>query len=123
MTIIGHSYSLVKSSTKCAPALRTMQLTLAREGNTTRPASDTFTKEEQDFLEHLQPELEGKTDKQKNPHEKRTLAWSSWIIARLGGWKGYSSERKPGPITMLHGLQRFSSMQQGWLLARRLFQH
>ena len=104
-------------------AVRTMQLTLAREGNTTRPASDTFTKEEQDFLEHLQPELEGKTDKQKNPHEKRTLAWSSWIIARLGGWKGYSSERKPGPITMLHGLQRFSSMQQGWLLARRLFQH
>ena len=104
-------------------AVRSMQLTLAREGNTTRPASDTFTKEEQDFLDHLQPELEGKTDKQKNPHEKRTLAWSSWIIARLGGWKGYSSERKPGPITMLHGLQRFSSMQQGWLLARRLFQH
>jgi hypothetical protein len=30
-------------------AVRTMQLTLAREGNTTRPASDTFTKEEQDF--------------------------------------------------------------------------
>jgi hypothetical protein len=42
---------------------------------------------------------------------------AAWIIARLGGWKGYASERKPGPITMHHGLTRFASIATGWLAA------
>lgn len=100
-------------------AVRTMQLTLAREGKTTRPATDAFAPEEIEVLRHLQPTLEGKTEKQKNPHPPTSLAWAAWIIARLGGWKGYASERKPGPITMLHGLQTFASIQQGWFIARR----
>ena len=100
-----------------AAALRTMQLTLAREGQSQRPASDVFTANEIELLQHVQPTLEGKTEKQKNPHPPNTLAWAAWIIARLGGWKGYASERKPGPITMLHGLQAFSDIQQGWMLA------
>lgn len=98
-------------------ALRTMQLTLAREGKSQRPASDAFTAQEIKVLQHVQPTLEGKTDKQKNPHRLATLAWAAWIIARLGGWKGYASERKPGPITMLHGLQAFASIHRGWALA------
>lgn len=101
-------------------AVRTMQLTLAREGKTARPATDAFTEEEIELLRHVQPTLEGKTEKQKNPHPPTTLAWAAWIIARLGGWKGYASERKPGPITMLHGLQSFSSIHEGWSIARRL---
>ena len=100
-----------------AAALRTLQLTLAREGQTQRPASDAFTADEIELLHHVQPTLEGKTEKQKNPHPLNTLAWAAWIIARLGGWKGYASERQPGPITMLHGLQAFSGIQQGWKLA------
>lgn len=101
-------------------AVRTMQLTLAREGRTRRPDTDAFVTEEIDLLRHLQPTLEGKTEKQKNPHPIATLAWAAWIIARLGGWKGYASERKPGPLTMLHGLQSFSSIRQGWALARSM---
>lgn len=101
-------------------AVRTMQLTLARAGRTQRPATDAFVAEEIEVLRHIQPTLEGKTEKQKNPHPLATLAWAAWIIARLGGWKGYASERKPGPLTMLHGLQSFSSICQGWVLARRM---
>lgn len=99
-------------------AVRVMQLTLAREGGLPRPATDAFDTDEIDVLLHVQPTLEGKTEKQKNPHPLRSLAWAAWIIARLGGWKGYASERKPGPITMLRGLQAFEAIQRGWLLAR-----
>lgn len=98
-------------------AVRTMQLTLAREGQTSRPAGDAFSEEEIELLHHVGPTLEGKTAKQKNPHLPASLAWAAWIIARLGGWKGYATERKPGPITIFHGLQAFSSIQQGWAIA------
>lgn len=102
----------------CSAAVRVMQLTMARDGTAPRPATDTFDANEVNVLQHVQPTLEGKTAKQKNPHPPNSLAWAAWIIARLGGWKGYASERKPGPITMLQGLQAFASILQGWSLAR-----
>ncbi|HEX2184661.1 MAG TPA: hypothetical protein VHN78_04045, partial [Chloroflexota bacterium] len=60
----------------------------------------------------------GPTVKQRNPHAPGSLAWAAWIIARLGGWKGYARERPPGPITFLHGLHRFYAMAEGFHLAR-----
>jgi hypothetical protein len=99
-------------------AVRTMQLTLAREGNTERFATDVFDESAIQVLEQIQPSLEGRTTKQKNPHQPKKLAWAAWIIARLGGWKGYASEAKPGPITMLKGQQRFAAIHEGWRLAK-----
>ena len=99
-------------------AVHTLQLTLAREGHNTRPASDCFDEQEQALLGDVNPTLEGKTQKQKNPHTPASLAWAAWIVARLGGWKGYASERKPGPITMLGGLQALAQIHRGWTLAR-----
>ena len=99
-------------------AVHTMQLTLAREGRGERPASDCFGCNDYAMLEHVGATLEGKTDKQKNPHVKHSLAWAGWIVARLGGWKGYASERKPGPITTSHGLKVLSNIRYGWELAR-----
>jgi hypothetical protein len=100
-------------------ALQTMQLTLARKDEKQeRPLSDVFTEEESGLLNILLTQLEGKTEKQKNPYQKGKLAWASWIIARLGGWKGYASERPPGPITMYDGQQEFASLYRGWRLAR-----
>ena len=98
-------------------AVHTMQLTLAREGNTDRPASDCVNPADYPMLEHLCSTKEGKTQKQKNPHTKHTLGWLGWIVARLGGWKGYASERKPGPITMLHGLRALQNIRYGWYMA------
>lgn len=98
-------------------AVRSIQLTLAREGQSHRPASDVFTNGDIALLGQLQPTLEGRTAKQKNPHQAPSLAWAAWIIARLGGWKGYASERKPGPITMHRGLVSFALMATGWRAA------
>lgn len=99
-------------------AVRTLQLVGDREGQLQRPAEDVFEAEEVVLLQHLQPRLEGKTEKQKNPYPRGSLAWGGWMIARLGGWKGYASERPPGPITMLNGLKTFSDLHEGWLLAK-----
>ncbi len=98
-------------------AVRSMQLTLAREGQSHRPASDVFSCSDVAILSHLQITVEGRTAKQKNPHPAHSLAWAAWMIARLGGWKGYASERKPGPITMHHGLVSFALIASGWRAA------
>lgn len=98
-------------------AVRTMQLTLARDGAGTAQAADVFDAQEIALLQRILPSLEGKTQKQKNPHRMGSLAQAAWIIARLGGWKGYASESKPGPITMLGGLQRLEAICHGWALA------
>jgi hypothetical protein len=99
-------------------AVQTMQLTLARSGKIDRPVSDVFTSEEVEVLNAMRPRLEGKTVKQKNPHSKENLSWAAWIIARLGGWNGYTSERPAGPITMLRGQIEFSSICKGWFMAK-----
>ena len=99
-------------------AVQTMQLTLARQGKSQRPATDCFAAHEHALLGQVGQSLEGKTLKQKNPHAPCSLAWAAWIVARLGGWKGYASERPPGPITMLHGLQALANIRRGWALAR-----
>jgi hypothetical protein len=97
-------------------ATRIMQLVLARDGTVDRPATDVVAADQLPMLEALQSSLEGKTDKQKNPHARHSIAWLAWIIARLGGWTGYASERPPGPITMRRGWYRFEQMAQGWYL-------
>jgi hypothetical protein len=95
-------------------ATKTMQLVLARDPTTPAlPVERVFDQHEVAVLEALQPRLEGRTEKQRNPHQPGTLGWVSWTIARLGGWTGYASERPPGPITMHNGLQRFAAMVEG----------
>ena len=98
-------------------AVKVMQLVMARDGST-RPATDVFYEDDIEVLQHVGKSLEGKTEKQKNHYEVGSLAWSAWIIVRLGGWKGYKSERKPGPITMLNGLKDFANIQRGWMMAK-----
>lgn len=97
-------------------AMKTMQLTLVREGKD-QLVSVVFDEQECQVLSKIQGTLEGKTIKQKNPHSMCNLSWAAWIIGRLGGWKGYHSESPPGPITMLKGLKRFQSIQEGFNLA------
>ena len=96
--------------------MRILQLTLARDGGNDASASDVFDAQEVNILQRILPRLEGKTQKQKNPHQPGSLAQAAWVVARLGGWKGYASEAKPGPITMHHGLQRLEAISLGWNL-------
>ena len=89
---------------------KAMQLTLARDGNIFTPIETMFDQEQQSILLALNEEYTGKTQKQTNPHDSKSLAWAAWVIARMGGWKGYASQRPPGPITMKRGLENFDKI-------------
>jgi len=97
-------------------AVMILQLTLGRE-NTAESADLVFDASRQRFVEQLVPDVEGHTEKQKNPYPIGSLAWVAWLIARLGGWSGYRSQRPPGFQTMYRGLQQFEMMFSGWQLA------
>ena len=94
----------------------TLQLQQARDGKSDEHASIAFPVHEIEVLEATNARIEGKTALQKNPHRKRSLAWASWIVARLGGWDGYPSSRPPGPITYRHGLEQFRIILIGWAI-------
>lgn len=87
-------------------AVQIMQLVQARDGNNKLHIKMVFTVEESLLIQDLNPKLEGRTEKLKNPHPIHSLAFAAWVVARLGGWSGYASQRPPGPITMAHGLRR-----------------
>jgi hypothetical protein len=97
-----------------AAAVRIIQLVDARDGGP-RPASDVAGHAELEAAAALGPTLEGKTDRQRNPHPSYSLAWLSWIVARLGGWNCYY--KPPGPKTMRQGWDRFAAIAQGFQLA------
>ena len=95
-------------------AVSVMQLVAERDGALARPLADAFDPADQPVLERVSQSLEGKTEKQKNPHPKGSLAFAAWVFARLGGWTGYYG--KPGPIVMLRGLTQFHAIKHGWSL-------
>ena len=96
--------------------LRILQMMLAYEDDHEQPIDEVFDKDEQQCLQMMNERLEGESDKLKNPSNSKNLKWATWIIARLGGWKGYSSQRKPGPIVLQKGLAKFYHMYEGWLM-------
>jgi hypothetical protein len=96
-------------------AIQVLQMVRERDGAAGRPLQDVFNPEDQPALEAICRTLEGKTDRQKNPHPPSSLAYASWVCARLGGWTGYYG--KPGPITIFQGLLALKSMLSGWRIA------
>jgi hypothetical protein len=95
-------------------AARTIQLVDARDGSS-RPASDVADPDVIAAAKAIGPTLEGKTARQKNPYEPGSLAWLSWIVARLGGWNCYY--KPPGPKTMRAGWNRLAAMAEGYAVA------
>lgn len=95
-------------------AVRIIQLVDARDGSR-RPPADVASEAEINAATALCPTLEGKTERQRNPHPKHSLAWLSWVVARLGGWNCYY--KPPGPKTMRQGWDRFAAIAEGFALA------
>ena len=95
------------------------QLVHARDGGPgpLRPLSDAFEPEDIPLIEACCADLEGKTERQKNPHPKGSLARAAWVCARLGGWTGYYG--KPGPVVMLQGWLEFQAIKRGANLMMR----
>jgi hypothetical protein len=96
-------------------AVTVQQLVHARDGTQgsgpLRPMLDAFDPDDVPLLEAFCKKLQGKTERQKNPHPKGSLAYAAWICARLGGWTGYYG--KPGPLVMLNGWIEFQSAKRG----------
>jgi hypothetical protein len=81
------------------------------------PAIDTmFDEQEIACLENVSKKLEGKTQKLSNPFSRHQLSWAFWILARLGGWKGYASQQKPGYQTLINGLTKFYILYEGFCI-------
>jgi hypothetical protein len=92
-------------------AVTVFQLVRERDGTAKRPLADALDPADQPILEAISRHLEGKTERQKNPHPTGSLAFAAWVFARLGGWTGYYG--KPGPVVILHGLLRFNDIKVG----------
>ncbi len=95
-----------------------MQMTAERDGPALRPQTDAFDPEDQPLLEATNRNLEGATARQKNPHPPGSLAFATWVCARLGGWTGYYG--KPGPIVILRGWTEFQTLKHGAALGQAL---
>lgn len=98
-------------------AVKVLQLVKARDGQTNQELGSVFGVEEQVFLLVLSPSLGGRSALLQNPYPAQSLAFGSWVIARLGGWSGYGRGRPAGPTDFFVGLQRFYERWQGYLLA------
>lgn len=83
-----------------------------------QPINVVFDIDEQQCMIQLCKRLEGKTKKLGNPYKSTTLKWATWVIARLGGWKGYTSQRPPGLTTLQEGLRQFYNTFDGWNLLK-----
>lgn len=101
--------------------LRIMQMLIAYEDDHEQSIDEAFTKDEQQCMTQLNEKLEGQTAQLSNPFKSATLKWATWIVARLGGWKGYASQRKPGPIVLHRGFIKFYQLYEGWTLAQSFF--
>jgi len=96
-----------------AAAARIVQLVDARDSSE-RPATDVLDEELLPLVARISQSLEGKTQRQKNPHPPGSLAWLAWVVARLGGWNCYY--KPPGPKTMAEGWKQLAAMLAGAML-------
>ena len=98
-------------------ALRVMQLYMAYGKEESQPIEEVFTSDEIKCLNKIEQNLLKETPKVINTFNKNQLSWASWIIARLGGWKGNARQRRAAPITIKRGLEKFEMIYQGWKLS------
>ena len=96
------------------------QLRQLRDDTSGIHAGISFTNKQIELLKILGKRYEGKTEKQRNPYKKETIAWAAWTIARLGGWKGYSCECSPVNKTFKWGLDRFYAVFEGFVINEKI---
>jgi DDE family transposase len=112
VTGVEHMFNLAAAG--LIAAVRTIQLVDARDGSS-RPATDVLDDVFAPALERISKKLEGATQRQKNPHSPKSIAFIAWIAARLGGWNCYG--KPPGPKTIRSGWSELAAMLCGYALA------
>lgn len=98
-------------------AVTVTQMVRARDNPSGQLLADAFDPDDKPLLMAICKDYEGETptERQKNPHPPDTLAFATWVIARLGAWTGYYS--KPGPATLARGLQKYHAVKYGAQMA------
>jgi hypothetical protein len=102
-------------------SVKIAQLKSARDEESLIKTDTIFTSSEIKCLKYLNEDLQGNTFKLSNPYDPKSLSWASWIVARLGGWKGYQSQRPPGSITFKRGLDKFEIIHIGFSLQKNVY--
>lgn len=102
-----------------ASSLKILQMSLARDGIVNDDVKKYFSVQDIIVLSLINNHLNGTTKKQQNPFQSQTLAWAAWVIARLGGYSGYSSQSPPGPMTFKWGLEKLYQIQIGYYLLQK----
>lgn len=98
--------------------IRIFQMNMAyNEPEGGQAIEEVFSPDEIKCLTVLNSRLQGNTTKQRNNNVPQKLKWATWIIARIGGWKGYDSQGPPGVIVLKRGLDKFCNIFYGWKLA------
>jgi hypothetical protein len=94
--------------------LKIIQMNIAySQPESSQPIEEVFNTEQIETLQKLDKKLQGKTPKLQNNSNPQTTRWAAWIIARLGGWKGYDSQGPPGVIVLKRGLERLEFIIEG----------
>jgi hypothetical protein len=86
-----------------------------------QPIEEVFDGEQIEALHLLNGRLQGKTPKQQNRNDPAKTKWATWIVARLGGWKGYDSQGPPGVIVLKRGLDRLTYVIEGINLKKDVY--
>jgi len=86
-----------------------------------QPIDQVFDAEQIEVLHKLDRKLQGNTKKLRNNFDPKTTKWATWIIARLGGWKGYDSQGPPGVIVLKKGLERLGFIIEGIRLEKDVY--
>lgn len=99
--------------------LKILQMNIAyNQAEGGQPIEEVFTNEEVEVLTHLNRKLQGKTPKTQNNNNPRMTKWATWVVGRLGGWKGYDSQGPPGVICLKIGLDRLYHIIEGIKIAK-----
>ncbi|MEJ7692230.1 MAG: hypothetical protein WKF69_04395, partial [Daejeonella sp.] len=86
-----------------------------------QPIEEVFTSSEIEVLAHLNKKFQGKTAKSQNNNDPKKTKGVTWVIGRLGKWKGYNSQGPPGVICLKNGLDRFTNIMEGVGLAKDMY--
>ncbi len=81
-------------------AITVTQLLRARDNPSGQSMRDAFDPDDEPLIEAVCKDYEGNkpTKRQTNPYPRGTLAYATWVMARLGGWTGYYG--KPGSLNL-----------------------
>lgn len=83
-----------------------------------QPIEDVFDAEQIAVLKLMNKKLQGKSIKLQNHHNPKRTKWATWVVGRIGGWKGYDSQGPPGVIVLKKGLDRLSYIIEGTKLIK-----